>query len=46
MATIDSRQELARMQKTTNPPALLTEYKMRQPLWKMGWQFLKRVINI
>lgn len=46
MATIKSRQELARKQKTTNPPALLMEYEMRQPLWKTGWQFLKRVINI
>ena len=26
-----------------NPPALLMEFKLVQPLWKMVWKFLKKL---
>ena len=34
---------LARMWRKGNPPTLLWEYKLVQPLWKAVWRFLKKL---
>jgi hypothetical protein len=34
---------LARMWRKRNTPPLLVAYKLVQPLWKSGWQFLRKL---